>query len=86
MSNESGKRNEMTDRGLLIEQTWQLIQQLPDEKLSQIADFAGYLMSRHEAELLSGGISLYNAQSASFDFLEEEEELYSLDDLKERYR
>jgi hypothetical protein len=48
-------------------------------------DFANFLLQQYEEFALMKGVTILNSQSGSFDFLEEEENLYSLDDLKEKF-
>lgn len=61
------------------------IKRLPPEKAEEIAEFAAFLQSRFEEQQLARGIQQLNAESAAFDFLKSEEELYSADDLVEKY-
>lgn len=74
------------NREALIGRTLESLSRLPESKLSEVADFAEFLLSRVEDRLTTEGIQLLVADSEAFDFLNDEEELYSLDDLKERYR
>ena len=69
----------------IIERTLKAINQLPDDKAEEISDFADFLIKRYEEQLLSEGIRKLSSESKSFEFLQNEEELYSLADLKEVY-
>ena len=42
-------------------------------------------MKKYEVEALQEGIEKLVSHSKSFDFLNEDEDLYSLDDLKEKF-
>jgi|GEM_PF-6743674 len=68
---------------MLIGQTVQILPTLPTEKASEVVDFANYLRQQYEEYALVKGVTILNSQSGSFDLLEEEEELYHPDDLKE---
>ena len=72
-------------RKAIIERTIKAINQLPEEKAEQISDFADFLAKRYEENLLTKGIQTITAKSQTFDFLNNEEEIYSVADLKEIY-
>lgn len=72
-------------RQAIIKRTIQVINKLPTEKACEISDFADYLIKKYEEQLLTVNIQKLVTESESFNFLNEEEELYSLTDLKERY-
>ena len=72
-------------RKAIIERTIKAINQLPEEKAEQISDFADFLAKRYEENLLMKGIQTIAAKSQTFDFLNNEEEIYSVADLKEIY-
>lgn len=59
--------------------------QLPREKAEEVADFARFILMKHEEEALRSGVAELAAGSDAFAFLKEEEDLYSVNDLKERY-
>jgi len=69
----------------LIKHTLKRLSKLPHNKVREISDFTDFIMKKHEEETLQKGIELLTTHSKSFDFLNEEEELYSIDDLKEKY-
>lgn len=72
-------------RQAIIERTIRAINQLPDEKAQEISDFVDFVISRYEEAQLAEGIQKLAAQSQTFDFLNDEEDLYSEADLKEVY-
>jgi len=72
-------------RQAIIERTVQSINQLPQDKVSEISDFADFITKKYEEQLLTNGIQQLVTESKSFSFLNDEEDLYSLNDLKERY-
>ncbi|WP_138480648.1 DUF2281 domain-containing protein [Dyadobacter bucti] len=69
----------------IIERTIEAIRQLPEDKAEEISDFADFLRKRYEENQLSQGIQKLAAESAAFEFLNNEEELYSVEDLKVVY-
>jgi hypothetical protein len=72
-------------RRLIIERTVNAINQLPEDKAVEISDFAEFIIKRFEEQRLTEGIQNLTSNSQSFSFLAEEEEIYSLEDLKEVY-
>ena len=74
------------NRQVLIDNTINKIKQLPDIKIKEVNDFADFLLSRIEDKIMQEGIQKMVSDSKSFDFLKDEEDLYSFNDLKERYK
>ena len=69
----------------IIEHTIEVINQLPDDKAAEIAEFADLLI-KQQSEMIAFDIDVQSfASGNSFDFLKDEEDLYSDDDLKEAY-
>ena len=62
------------------------MKKLPIEEVQEIADFAQLLLRKHEDKIVIANIQALSSESSSFQFLAEEEEVvYQLSDLKERY-
>jgi hypothetical protein len=71
----------------IIEHTITVINKLPEEKIKAISDFADFIYSKYEEEILSEGIQKLANDPVTYDFLnKEDEDLYTLSDLKETYR
>jgi hypothetical protein len=62
------------------------MRQLPDMKIKEVNDFADFLLSKIDDEIIRDGIRKMNSESASYTFLKDDDELYSVSDLKERYK
>ncbi len=73
-------------RKVLIDQTVKSIKKLPDSKLQEVSDYVEFLLQRAENSELNEQIARLASTSKSFQFLEDEEELYSESDLKEVYK
>ncbi len=58
---------------------------LPAEKAADVADFADYLLKKQEEQILQRGIEKLVQQSQAFNFLNDDEQLYTAEDIKERY-
>ena len=72
-------------RQIIIERTLKVINQLPEDKAIEISDFADFIFKRYEEHRLTKGIQKLVSESQTFDFLNNEEDIYSLADLKEVY-
>jgi hypothetical protein len=72
-------------RQAIIEKTLQAINKLPEDKAEEISDFADFVYKRYEDQLLAQSIQKMASDSKSFSFLEEEEEVYTVKDLKQVY-
>ncbi len=72
-------------RQAIIERTVKAINQLPEDKAEEISDFADFVSKRYEEHQLTQGMQKLAADSGSFDFLNKDEDLYSVADLKEVY-
>jgi hypothetical protein len=72
-------------RQAIIERTIKSINQLPEDKAEEIADFADFVTKRFEENRLTEGIQQMTANSQTFAFLNDEEDDYSEADLKEVY-
>ena len=72
-------------RQSIIQRTIEVINQLPQEKAVEISDFAEFLIKKYEEQLMLAGIMQLSSDSKAFEFLAAEEELYTVNDLKERF-
>lgn len=69
----------------IIERTIKIINQLPESKAEEISDFADFVIKRYEEQSLTFGIQSIISNSQSFDFLNQEVEIYSEADLKKKF-
>ncbi len=69
----------------LIKQTVSQLEKLPTEKIEEVYDYAEFISKRFEESSLIKGVTTINLNSTSFAFLSDEEDLYSVKDLKERF-
>jgi hypothetical protein len=74
------------ERKLLIDNVISKILLLPDTKIKEVSDFAEFLLNRIDDKITLEGIQKIASDSKVFDFLKDEENLYSVNDLKEKYR
>lgn len=69
---------------IIIEKTIRAIKRLPDNKIQEVFDFVEFISKKYEGSLTEGMQKLVS-ESSVFEFLDEEEDLYSEADLKEVY-
>lgn len=69
----------------LIEKTINALQKLPADKVAEVAEFTDLILQRNEDKEITSGIGELSAQTKSYKFLEEEEDLYTLNDVKAPY-
>ena len=72
-------------RAEIIEKTLQALSKLPETKGEEVADFADFMVKKTEEQNLQAGIQHLIENSDAFAFLKDEEDLYTLDDLKEKF-
>ncbi|MCX6222161.1 MAG: hypothetical protein NTZ69_14365 [Bacteroidia bacterium] len=73
------------NRQILIESTIEKISQLPDLKIKEVNDFADFLLTKIDDKIIQEGIQTLVSDSKSFAYLKDEEDLYTVNDLKESY-
>jgi len=70
-------------RQQVIEKTIEYLKVLPENKIEEALDYIEYLYNKNENAILTEGIIRLTAKSESFDFLKDEEDIYSINDIKE---
>ncbi len=73
-------------REALIKKTIDNLTKLPDQKLKEASDFPEFLLNIIENQLVTEGIQKPGSGSKAFTFLADDEDLYSIHDLKARYK
>lgn len=63
----------------IIERTVKIINQLPEDKAEEISDFADFVIKKFEDHRITENIQQLASKSQVFDFLNDEEDLYSSD-------
>jgi hypothetical protein len=68
----------------LINKTLKTLSRLPQEKVREVSDFADFILKKYEEELIQRGIEKLVSKSRTYNFLKDEEDLYSVEDVKEK--
>jgi hypothetical protein len=74
------------NRQELIDSTFDKIRKLPDTKIEEISDFADLLLMKLDDKITNEGLQKLVSDSKTFDFLKDDDNLYSVNDLKEKYK
>jgi hypothetical protein len=74
------------ERQQVIDKTIEYLRVLPENKVEEALDYIEYLYNKNEDTVLTQGIIRLASESKSFDFLEFEEDIYTLDDIKGQSR
>lgn len=69
----------------IIEKTVRLLDGLAPDKVQEIADFVEYISIKQDESDLQSGIQYLVSNSDTFSFLNDDEDIYSLNDLKEKF-
>jgi hypothetical protein len=70
----------------LIKRTLKTLSRLPHDKVKEVSDFADFILKKQEEESLQKGMEILISESNAFYFLKDEEDLYTVEDLKEKYK
>ncbi len=71
------------DKEVLIKRSLKSLRSLPAKRINEVIDFIDFISEKYKDEItLQKGIQNIVEKSASFSFLNDEENLYSIEDLK----
>ena len=69
----------------LIEKTINALQKLPADKVAEVSEFADLMLQRNRDKEITSVIGQLSSKPKSYQFLDEEEDLYTLNDVKAPY-
>ena len=70
----------------LIKGTIEKLRQLSDSRIQEVSDYVSFLASKIEDKIIAEGIKTLASSSKSYEFLHNEDELYQVSDVKEKYQ
>lgn len=73
------------NRDAIIQKTVKTMSLLPDEKAEEVSQFADFILKKYEEHCIQQGIQKLNSDTETFNFLNEEENIYSPADIKEKF-
>jgi hypothetical protein len=71
------------EREVIIKRTIRGIEQLPTKRIHEVNDFVEFISRRTNDALITEGLQQMSSSGHTFDFLNDEPALYSVNDLKE---
>ena len=72
-------------RETLIHKTIKTLSKLPNDKVREVSDFTEYILKKYEEENLQHGIEKLVTDLTTFQFLNDDEDLYTVNDMIEKY-
>ena len=72
-------------RETLINKTIKTLSKLPNDKVREVSDFTEYILKKYEEETLQSGIAKLVSDSNAFQYLNDDEDLYTVNDIIEKY-
>ena len=73
------------EREVLMERTIRKIEQLPITRVQEVNDFVEFIIRRTDDAMITEGLQQLMACSNTYDFLYNEPDLYSVNDLKVKF-
>ena len=73
------------EREVLVKNTIGRIEQLPTKRVQEVNDFVEFIIRRTDDVKITEGLQKLSSVSNANDFLYDEPDLYSVDDLKVRF-
>lgn len=70
----------------LLKVTIEKLNQLSDKRLEEASEYVSLLANRIDDKILNEGIKNIISDSKSYEFLQDEDELYKVSDIKEKYQ
>jgi hypothetical protein len=73
------------EREILMKKTVHNIEQLPTTRIHEVNNFVEFILQKTEDAMIIEGLQQLQSSSRTFDFLNNEPELYSVNDLKVKF-
>jgi len=73
------------EREVLVKRTIGKIEQLPTTRVREVNDFVEFIIRRTDDAMITEGLQQLSSNSHAYDFLYDEPELYSVNDLKVKF-
>lgn len=73
-------------RETILKNTVEKMGRLSEDKLKEVDKFVENLLRKTDDKLLTEGIQRLTSDSKSFEYLKNEEDIYTVNDLKEKYK
>ena len=70
---------------MLMQKTIRKIEQMPATQVQKVDDFVEYIIRRTNDAMITDGLQQLSSCGNTYDFLYDEPDIYSVDDLKVRF-
>ena len=70
----------------LLKVTIENLNNLSDKRLEEVSEYVSNLSAKMDDKILNEGIKSIVSNSKSYEFLQDDEELYNVSDIKEKYK
>lgn len=74
------------ERETILKKTVEKLDKLSEDKLKEVEKYIDNLLRKTDDKLLTEGIQRLTSDSKSFEYLKNEENIYTVNDLKEKYK
>ena len=73
------------EREVIMKKTVQNIEQLSTSRIREVNNYVEYILQKTEEIMITEGLQQLSSSCYGFDFLNNEPDLYSINDLKTKY-
>jgi len=73
------------EREVLVQKTVHNIEQLPTQRIREVNDFVEFILRKSDDALITEGLQRLASSCHVYDFLRDEPEIYSVNDLKVKF-
>ena len=73
------------EREVLVKKTFCKIEQLPMQRIQEVNDFVEFIIQRTDDAMITEGLQQLSTSGRTYDFLDNEPELYTVNDLKVKF-
>ena len=79
------KNQNRMERDVLVQKTIRKIEQLPMMRIREVNDFVEFIIRKTDDALITKGLQKLSSSGHTYDFLDNEPELYTVNDLKIKF-
>jgi len=73
------------ERDVIFKKTVRNIEQLPTRSIREVNDYVEFILQKTEDVIITEGLQQIASSCHGFDFINNDPDLYSINDLKKRY-
>jgi hypothetical protein len=73
------------EREVLVKKTIDKIEQLPTTRIQEVNNFVEFIIQKFDDSLITEGLQQLSSHSNTYDFLYDEPDLYTVNDLKVKF-